>query len=42
MISPGSSEDWTLFTGLLGSLWAFALYGYRWVLLETVTSERMD
>jgi hypothetical protein len=42
MIAPGSSEDWALFTGLLGSLWAFALYGYRWVLLKTVTSAQTD
>jgi hypothetical protein len=42
MIAPGSSEDWALFMGLLGSLWAFALHGYRWVLLETVTSEQRD
>jgi hypothetical protein len=42
MITPGSLEDWALFTGLLGSLWTFALYGYRWALLETVTSEQID
>jgi hypothetical protein len=41
MITPGSIEDWALFAGLLGSLWALALSGYRWVLLETVTSEQI-
>jgi hypothetical protein len=41
MIAPGSIGDWALFTGMLGSLSALAVYGHRWVLRETVTQERI-
>jgi hypothetical protein len=40
MIAPGSIGDWALFAGMLGSLSALAVCGHRWVLRETVTSER--
>jgi hypothetical protein len=40
MIAPGSLGDWALLAGMLGSLSALAVSGHRWVLRETVTSER--
>jgi hypothetical protein len=41
MIAPGSIGDRALFASMLGSLSALAMCGHRWVLRETVTSERI-
>ena len=42
MIEPGSIGDWTLLAGALGSLSAFAVCTYRWVIPETATSEQTE
>ena len=39
-MTPASIGDWTMFTGLLASLVAFAAIGFRWVLAETETERR--
>jgi hypothetical protein len=41
MIAPGSIADWALFAGMLGSLSALAVAGYRWVLREPAIPERV-
>ena len=40
MMTPASIGDWTMFTGLLTSLVAFAVIGFRWVLGETQDERR--
>jgi hypothetical protein len=39
-MTPASIGDWTMFTGLLASLVAFAAIGFSWVLAETETERR--
>lgn len=42
MIEPGSTGDWTLLAGALGSLSVLAACAHRWVIPEMTTSEQTE